>query len=46
MGVGLVIVAAAGQQESLAEAMAPFGVWELGRVVAGNAAVVLQGDAA
>lgn len=32
MGVGLVIVAPAGQQAQLAAAMAPFCVWELGRV--------------
>jgi len=35
MGVGLVIVAPPGQQMKLAEAMAPFLVWELGRVEAG-----------
>jgi phosphoribosylformylglycinamidine cyclo-ligase len=32
MGVGLVVIAAAGLQEKLADAMKPFDVWELGRV--------------
>ena len=32
MGVGLVLVAAPGQQAELASALAPFRVWELGRV--------------
>jgi phosphoribosylformylglycinamidine cyclo-ligase len=32
MGVGLVVIAPAEQQQALAEAMKPFRVWEMGRV--------------
>jgi len=43
MGVGLVVLAKAGLQEELAQAMKPFAVWELGRVVSGVEGVVLDG---
>jgi phosphoribosylformylglycinamidine cyclo-ligase len=46
MGVGLVIVAPVGQQAQLAAAMAPFRVWELGRVEAGAHEVRFAGVAA
>jgi len=43
MGVGLVIVAPPGQQMKLAEAMAPFHVWELGSVARGTHTVRFAG---
>jgi phosphoribosylformylglycinamidine cyclo-ligase len=43
MGVGLVVIAQAGLQEELAEAMKPFRVWELGRVKSGVEGVLLDG---
>jgi phosphoribosylformylglycinamidine cyclo-ligase len=46
MGVGLVVIGAAGLEEKLAEAMKPFAVWELGRVVSGVEGVVLDGVSA
>lgn len=36
MGVGLVVIAPAGQQAQLAAAMSPFNVWELGRIKQGE----------
>jgi phosphoribosylformylglycinamidine cyclo-ligase len=46
MGVGLVMVAPPGQQAKLADAMAPFHVWELGRVEAGERGVRFAGERA
>ncbi len=43
MGVGLVVIGPAGLEKELAEAMKPFAVWELGRVVRGVEGVVLDG---
>ena len=43
MGVGLVVIAKAGLQQELTEAMKPFRVWELGRVKAGVEGVLLDG---
>ena len=43
MGVGLVVIAKAGLQQELTEAMKPFRVWELGRVKSGVEGVVLDG---
>lgn len=43
MGVGLVVIAPAGQQAALAEAMQPFRVWELGRVEANTSGLTLAG---
>jgi len=43
MGVGLVVIGAAGLEKKLAEAMKPFAVWELGVVKSGVDGVVLDG---
>ena len=43
MGVGLVVIAKPGLQQELAEAMKPFRVWELGRVMSGVDGVRLDG---
>jgi len=43
MGVGLVVIGAAGLETQLAEAMKPFAVWELGVVKSGVDGVVLDG---
>jgi phosphoribosylformylglycinamidine cyclo-ligase len=44
MGVGLVVIARAGLLEEIAAAMAPFGVWEIGRVDATVAGTVLRAE--
>jgi len=41
--VGLVVIAKPGLQQELAEAMKPFRVWELGRVMSGVDGVRLDG---
>ena len=46
MGVGLVVIAPAGQEDALAAAMEPFDVWKLGEVRSGSEGVSLQGKQA
>jgi phosphoribosylformylglycinamidine cyclo-ligase len=41
MGIGLVVIAGAGLLDEIAAAMAPFRVWEIGRVDASVAGTVL-----
>jgi phosphoribosylformylglycinamidine cyclo-ligase len=44
MGVGLVVIAPAGLREALATAMAPFRVWEIGRVDGSVVGTVLRAE--
>jgi phosphoribosylformylglycinamidine cyclo-ligase len=44
MGVGLVVIAESGLRERLAAAMAPFKVWEIGRVESGVSGTVLRAE--
>jgi phosphoribosylformylglycinamidine cyclo-ligase len=44
MGVGLVVIAPAGLREALAAAMAPFHVWEIGRVDGSVTGTVLRAE--
>jgi phosphoribosylformylglycinamidine cyclo-ligase len=44
MGVGLVVIGAAGLRDALAAAMSPFRVWEIGRVDGSVAGTVLRAE--
>lgn len=46
MGIGLVIIAAGGEQDRLAAAMSPFAVWKLGEIRGGVEGVSLAGASA
>jgi phosphoribosylformylglycinamidine cyclo-ligase len=45
MGIGLAVIAPAGQLEALREAFAPFHVWKIGKVEAGLDHTALEGEA-